>query len=121
MRKESSKNRENELTIQAGCGMAFTLALIGGRWKPSLLWQLTTGPLRYNQLKKSLPSVSERVLVLQLREMEQDGLINRIIYAEVPPRVEYSLTDLGASLEPLLQSLSHWGELNRPKEPAAVG
>ena len=113
MRKESSKNLENENLITMGCGMAYTLNLIGGRWKPSILWKLTTGTLRYSQLKNSLTNISERILVLQLRELEKDGLIERIVYREVPPKVEYTLTSLGESLKPVLQVLSDWGENHR--------
>lgn len=115
MRKITSKNLENEILINASCGMAYTLDLIGGRWKPSILWRLLPGQLRYSQLKKSLPTISERILVLQLRELENDGLISRLIYPEVPPKVEYTLTSLGLSLKPLLQQLSDWGDANRPK------
>jgi len=115
MRKATSKNLENEVFINASCGMAYTLTLVGGRWKPSILWQLMPASLRYSQLKKSLPAVSERILILQLRELEKDGLISRLVYHEVPPRVEYQLTELGLSLKPVLQMLSDWGELNRPK------
>ncbi len=115
MRKESSTNFENETILNANCGMAYTLDLIGGRWKPSILWRLLSGSQRYHELRKSLPKISERILVLQLKELEQDGLINRIVYPEVPPRVEYNLTPLGWSLESTLQSLSEWGEENRTK------
>ena len=114
MRKESSANLENETHINANCGMAYTLDLIGGRWKPSILWRLSAGSLRYSQLKKSLPTVSERILVLQLRELEKDNLIHRTIYPEVPSRVEYSLSDLGSKLRPVLELLSDWGEEHRP-------
>src|SRR5579859_6296191 len=98
MRKENSTNLENQQAINASCGMAYTLDLIGGRWKPSILWRLLSGGLRYSQLRRSMPNISERILVLQLRELEQHGLISRRIYTEVPPKVEYQLTDLGASL-----------------------
>lgn len=116
MRKPTSKNLENESIINASCGMAFTLDLIGGRWKPSILWQLLPGSMRYGQLKKAMPAISERILVLQLRELENDGLISRLIYPEVPPKVEYTLTTLGLSLQPILEQLSNWGDLNRPKQ-----
>nr|WP_068887429.1 helix-turn-helix domain-containing protein [Pedobacter panaciterrae] len=115
MRKESSTNLENEVQINASCGMAYTLDLIGGRWKPTILWRLLDyGSLRYNKLRKSMPNVSERILILQLRELENDGLISRKIYPEVPPRVEYKLTELGWKLEPVLRLLSDWGDANRP-------
>lgn len=113
MRKNSSTNLENELLINGNCGMAYTLDLIGGRWKPSILYKLLEGSTRYSQLRKTMPAVSERILILQLREMESDGLISRTVFPEVPPRVEYQLTDLGKSLEPVLHVLSDWGDANR--------
>jgi DNA-binding HxlR family transcriptional regulator len=96
--------------------MAYTLDLIGGRWKPAILWALLEGKLRYSELKKNIPDVSERILVLQLRELEKDGLIKRLVYAEVPPRVEYELTSDGQSMRQMLQIISDWGTLHRPKE-----
>lgn len=114
MRKQSSTNLENEIAINQGCGMAYTLKAIGGRWKPSILWQLVSGTLRYSQLKAVLPNISERILALQLRELERDGLIARNVYAAVPPKVEYSLSPLGQTLKPVLQVLSNWGDAHRP-------
>jgi len=114
MRKESSKNLENEVLINSSCGMAYTLKVIGGRWKPAILYRLLPGAARYSQLKNQIPQITERVLVLQLREMEQDGLIEREVFPQVPPRVEYRLSELGRSLEPLLHALSEWGNTNRP-------
>lgn len=115
MRKETSTNLENEQLILASCGTSYTLDLIGGRWKPLILWRLLLqGCMRYSQLKNSMPHVSERILILQLRELEKDKLISRQVYAEVPPKVEYRLTDLGLSLKPVLCCLSEWGDANRP-------
>ncbi|HEY9259463.1 helix-turn-helix domain-containing protein [Chitinophaga sp.] len=113
MRKENSSNAINERQLRGDCGTAYTLSLIGGRWKPSILWRLLDGKLRYNELKKSITGISERVLVLQLRELENDHLVKRIVYPEVPPRVEYELTPLGWSMESLLQHISDWGTLHR--------
>src|ERR1700754_4230915 len=119
MRKENSTNLENELPINASCGTSYTLDLIGSRWKPLILWRLLLqGCLRYSQLKNSMPNISERLLILQLRELEQDKLISRKVYPEVPPKVEYSLTSLGLSLEPILRCLSEWGDANRPNRTA---
>jgi len=119
MRKETSKNLENEVLINSSCGMAYTLNLIGGRWKPAILYNLLPGAIRYSQLRKQLPLITERVLVLQLREMETDGLIEREVFPQVPPRVEYRLSNLGKSLEPLLHALSEWGNANRPQSVEA--
>lgn len=113
MRKENSTNSLNERQLRGDCGVAHTLTLIGGRWKPTILWRLLDGKMRYNEVKKSITGISERVLVLQLRELENDGLIKRIIYPEVPPRVEYELTSLGQSMEDLLQHMSDWGVMHR--------
>ncbi|AXY72509.1 transcriptional regulator [Paraflavitalea soli] len=109
MRKINSTNTRNKVTLDAHCGMAHTLSLIGGRWKPSIMCRLLEGRMRYNELRKGLTGVSERMLVLQLRELERDGLVKRIVYAEVPPRVEYELTADGRSMQELLKSLSDWG------------
>lgn len=117
MRKDSSTNTLNRNKIRGNCGMAYTLDLIGGRWKPAILWALLGGKLRYSELKKNIPDVSERILVLQLRELEKDGLIKRLVYAEVPPRVEYELTNDGQSMRHMLQIISDWGTLHRPKNP----
>ncbi|QJB38887.1 helix-turn-helix transcriptional regulator [Chitinophaga oryzae] len=113
MRKENSTNAINERILNGLCQTAHTLSVIGGRWKPSILWRLLEGKMRYHELKKSISGISERVLVLQLRELENDQLIKRIVYPEVPPRVEYELTPLGRSLESLLEHMCSWGEMHR--------
>jgi DNA-binding HxlR family transcriptional regulator len=113
MRKENSTNTLNKQQIDKDCGMSYTLTAIGGRWKPAIMFRLTRGKMRYSELRDSIPNVTERMLVLQLRELEKDGLVKRIVYAEVPPRVEYQLTDKGNSLRPILKSLSEWGIKNR--------
>ena len=113
MRKESSTNNLNEKKIVGTCGMAYTLTLIGGRWKPTILWRLLNGRLRYHELRKSIPEVSERMLVLQLRELEEHKLVKRIVYPEVPPRVEYELTKLGFSMQAMLENMSDWGLMHR--------
>lgn len=120
MRKAASTNSINRDIIREHCGMAFTLSLIGGRWKPGILYQLVRGKMRYNELRKQLPDVSERMLVLQLRELESDGLIRRLVYAEVPPRVEYELTEAGISMKPVLKSMSDWGLAYQQKRGVAV-
>lgn len=113
MRKESSTNTQNEKKLIGTCGMVYTLALIGGRWKPTILWRLLNGRMRYTELRKSIPEVSERMLVLQLRELEEHKLIRRIVHAEVPPRVEYELTKLGMSMKEMLDGMSDWGLMHR--------
>ncbi len=92
------------------CPVETTLLLIGDKWKVLILRDLMPGTKRFGELKKSIGSVSQKVLTAQLRDMEQNGLVHRKVYAEVPPRVEYSLTDLGRSLKPILEALRIWGE-----------
>lgn len=111
--KATSTNAINKKEINASCGMAFTLSLIGGRWKPAILWALLNGRLRYSDLKKKIQQVSERMLIAQLRELEEHGLVTRHLYPEVPPRVEYELTQLGLSMKELLQQISDWGDIHR--------
>ena len=92
------------------CPVETTLTLIGDKWKVLILRDLLPGTKRFGELKKSIGSVSQKVLTAQLRAMEENGLVHRKVYAEVPPRVEYSLTDLGQSLKPILDSMWAWGE-----------
>lgn len=92
------------------CPVETTLTLIGDKWKVLILRDLLTGTKRFGELKKSVGGVSQKVLTSQLRDMEESGLVNRKVYAEVPPRVEYSLTDLGKSLNPILDAMKCWGE-----------
>ncbi len=92
------------------CPVETTLTLIGDKWKVLILRDLMPGTKRFGELKKSIGSVSQKVLTAQLRDMEVNGLVHRDVYAEVPPRVEYSLTELGRSLKPILDSMRSWGE-----------
>lgn len=91
------------------CPVETTLMLIGDKWKVLILRDLMPGTKRFGELKKSIGSVSQKVLTAQLRDMEQNGLVSRKVFAEVPPRVEYSLTELGKSLKPILDAMSSWG------------
>ncbi len=92
------------------CPVETTLTLIGDKWKVLILRDLMTGTKRFGELKRSLGNISQKVLTAQLRAMEENGLLIRTVYAEVPPRVEYSLTDLGRSLKPILDAMQVWGE-----------
>ena len=92
------------------CPVETTLTLIGDKWKVLILRDLMTGTKRFGELKRSVGGVSQKVLTSQLRDMEESGLIIRKVYAEVPPRVEYSLTELGESLKPILDAMKCWGE-----------
>ena len=92
------------------CPVETTLTLIGDKWKVLILRDLMPGTKRFGELKKSIGNVSQKVLTAQLRAMEESGLLTRTVYAEVPPRVEYTLTELGKSLKPILDALWNWGE-----------
>lgn len=92
------------------CPVETTLMLIGDKWKVLILRDLMPGTKRFGELKKSIGSVSQKVLTAQLRAMEDSGLLTRTVYAEVPPRVEYTLTELGQSLRPILDAMWNWGE-----------
>jgi DNA-binding HxlR family transcriptional regulator len=91
------------------CPVATTVALIGSKWKLLIIRNLLQRPWRFNVLKKDLDGISQKVLTDSLRSMEEDGLITRTVYPEVPPRVEYALSDLGMSLKPILDSMVAWG------------
>ena len=91
------------------CPVETTLSLIGGKYKALILWHLADGKLRFSQLQKIVKNATPKMLTLQLRELEQDGLVQRTVYPEVPPRVEYAMTDLGRSLMPILTAMRSWG------------
>jgi len=110
MRKQTSTNTINKVHLEAECGMAYTISVLSGRWKLSILGFLLDESLRYNELKRKLKGVSEKVLIAQLKELESDGLIDRIAYPEVPPRVEYKMSDKGQTLRPILVEMSRWGD-----------
>jgi len=95
-----------------GCSVERALSLIDGKWKIVILYKLLRGTLRFNELRRLIPGVTQRMLTHQLRELEADGLIARVVYAQVPPRVEYSLSVRGQSLEPVLLALKQWGDTN---------
>ncbi len=109
-RKETSVSLENEQALEADCPFIFALSLMGKKWKPAILWKMTEGVYRFGEMKRAIPQISEKMLTQHLRELEVDGLITRTIYPEMPPRVEYALTTLGLSLQPILEQLNKWGE-----------
>lgn len=91
------------------CALEAAMDVIGGKWKGIILYHLLDKTMRYNDIKRIMPKITARILTNQLRELERDGLVQREIFPEVPPRVEYSLTDLGYSLKPLLDMMLEWG------------
>lgn len=101
---------ENQTKALPACPVEVTLTLIDDKWKVLILRDLMPGTKRFGELKKSVGNVSQKVLTAQLRAMEASGLVDRKVYAEVPPRVEYSLTELGRSLKPILDAMLTWGE-----------
>ena len=112
---DDQTERRNLARRRAGlaCGIQTALSAIEGHWKLPILSRLLEGTCRFGELKRHLSKATQRMLTLHLRELERDGLIHREVYREVPPKVEYSLTELGRSLEPLLRFMSQWGHANR--------
>jgi len=95
------------------CGLDIALAVVGGKWKPLVLFHLASGPRRFGELRRLVSGISEKVLIQQLRELEADGVLERTDYREVPPRVAYSVTEFGQTLAAALMPLCAWGEINR--------
>ncbi|TDC42262.1 transcriptional regulator [Actinomadura sp. KC345] len=94
------------------CGLDAAIAVMGGKWKGLILFALQDGPLRFGELRRAVAGISERVLIMQLREMETTGLLHREVYHQVPPKVEYSLTEFGHALNDAMAPLGQWGEDN---------
>jgi DNA-binding HxlR family transcriptional regulator len=97
------------------CPVAVTLEVIGGKWKPLILFHLREGSMRFSELRRVVPQATQKMLTQQLRDLERDGIINRKVYAVVPPRVDYSLTSYGQTLGPLLGLMCDWGAKHRSR------
>lgn len=110
-----AKVRHSRFDCNPGCSVEAAISLIDGKWKCVALFQIIDKTLRFNEILRQMPGVTPRVLTKQLRELEEDGLIHREVYAQVPPKVEYSMTSLGKSLTPILQALKKWGDENIDK------
>ncbi|MFD4353685.1 winged helix-turn-helix transcriptional regulator [Nocardia sp. NPDC058518] len=95
------------------CPVEVTLDVIGGKWKGMIVFHLSAGTARFNEMRRVMPHVTQRMLTAQLRELERDGVLTRAVYAEVPPRVEYELTDFGRGLVPIIELMETWGEQYR--------
>jgi len=114
MRKQRHQSYTN-------CPVEAALDIIGGKWKSIILFRVMEETRRFNELRKLLPKVTQRMLTNQLRELERDGLIERKVYPQVPPKVEYSISELGKTLEPVLRELKKWAEEQMPARIAAGG
>lgn len=117
--KETSTHFENKMTLNE-CDQIFAVGLIAGQWTLVICCHLAEKKLRFGELKKRIPSITERMLTLQLRKMEEGGLVKRTVYAEVPPRVEYELTKSGQELRPILKQLEEWGKKHRTAKTAEI-
>lgn len=108
--KETSTNFANKLALADECPEAYASNIIGGQWTLVICSWLLNGKLRFGELKKHLPNITERMLTLQLRKLEENKIVKRTVYAEVPPRVEYELTSIGQALRPVIKELENWGD-----------
>ena len=112
-RKSTSTNTINRETLIEFCGMVYAVDILGGRWKLLILYKLEGRTLRFSELKKRLPNVSDRMLTLHLQELEKSGLVIRTVHAEVPARVEYHLSESAQQLAPIWKQLERWGHAHR--------
>jgi len=112
-------NKHSSYQCSQGCPVEATLELIGGKWKGLLLYHLLNGAQRFSELRRQMPSITQRMLTNQLRELEADGLVHREVFPVIPPHVEYSLTPLGKTLAPVIRELKKWGDtyLDKQEKP----
>ncbi|AWI24810.1 winged helix-turn-helix transcriptional regulator [Flavobacterium pallidum] len=110
--KESSTNNENRQAIMVECPVSYALDKVGGRWKPLILWNLRNGKLRYSELRKAIPPITEKMLIQHLKQLESDELVQRIVIEVMPPHVEYQLSGSGSELIPAMAALADWGMRN---------
>jgi DNA-binding HxlR family transcriptional regulator len=118
--KETSTNQLNKSITVGKCMVSFTFDKIGGRWKPLIIFQLSSGPVRYAALKRAVAGITEKMLIQNLRELENDSLVAREVKAVVPPHVTYSLTPSGRALKPLFDAMAEWGAIYSRNEMAAL-
>src|SRR5690606_9443979 len=115
--KETSTNFVNKKALARECPELYASQIIGGQWALAICCYLSEGKLRFGELKKCIPNITERMLTLQLRKMEANKIVKRTVYAEVPPRVEYELTEIGQKLTPIMKQLEEWGR----QQKATIG
>jgi DNA-binding HxlR family transcriptional regulator len=111
--------KRRDFTRRPGCSVEATLDLIDGKWKGVILYHLQSGTQRFGELRRRMPGITQRMLTKQLRALEEDNLVIRKVYAEVPPRVEYCLSELGESLRPVIDILKAWGESHQQRQSGA--
>lgn len=111
--KETSTNFFNKQALENECPEVYASNIIGGQWSLAICCYLINGKLRFSELKKHLPNITERMLTLQLRKLEDSNIVKRTVYAEVPPRVEYELTTMGYGLKTIIEALGKWGEQHK--------
>lgn len=99
-----------------GCPIETTMSVVGGKWKPIILWRLARGTKRFNELERSITNITRKMLTEQLRDLERDKLVIRTVYNEVPPKVEYSLSEHGRTFIPVLEMMAQWGEFHQESE-----
>lgn len=101
---------DRKIPRKVDCGISFIMEIIGGKWKPCLIYYIDQGARRPSELQRQNPTATRRVLNQQLKELEEHGIVKRVVYAELPPKVEYSLTEMGCSLLPVIHTMYNWGE-----------
>ncbi|MDB5006467.1 MAG: transcriptional regulator [Mucilaginibacter sp.] len=116
---------EKKVELDCDCSIIGSISIISGKWKPVIIWMLLSGPRRFGELHKTIDGIALKVLSRHLKELEADGIINRKVYAEVPPKVEYTLTEKGMSLNDVMQLLAEWGKKNnivaeKPARPSII-
>lgn len=110
----------DETTRTQLCPVVYAVSKLGGKWKLIVVHNLIEGPLRFGELRRAIPEITQRMLTLTLRELEEDGIVNREVFQVVPPHVEYSLTEVGQGLDVVMDSLGNWGRSNFERQRSAV-
>jgi DNA-binding HxlR family transcriptional regulator len=111
--KPTSTNFSNKVALSDECPEAYASNIIGGQWTLVICSWLLSGKLRFGELKKRIPNITERMLTLELRKLEENKIVSRTVFAEVPPRVEYELTPIGYALKPIIKGLEEWGDCHK--------